>query len=113
MDNIWLTQYNDMVIYGIACDCHSNMNNWIRVTNECVGSLNEFKLPNRANKTNNLFNTNNINFENYQEKFLTESIKSAKILLSDTKINTCIEIVEIQHNIQKIMNNAVFNVYPN
>ena len=62
-------------------------------------------------KMYNFLEQNNINFENYQEKFLIQSIKSIKVIFSDTKINTCIEIVEIHHNIQKIMNNAIFNVY--
>jgi hypothetical protein len=116
INNVWLTQYDNIVIYGIACDCHSNMNDWVnKVTNECVGSLNEFKSSNINSFNNQLsdpFITNNINFENYQEKFLIQSIKSIKVIFSDTKINTCIEIVEMHYNIQKTMNNAIFNVHP-
>ena len=116
--NVWFTQYNNMVIYGVAVDGHSDMNNWVRVTNECIESTDKLNLvssdsSNQYNKYNSKTSVNNLNLENYQEKFLVERIEKIKIVFSDSSVKPNVEVVEIHNNLQRVVSGMTGDAYPN
>jgi hypothetical protein len=121
LENIWLTQYNNMVIYGIAVDGHSNMNNWVRVSNECIESTDKLNLFSGGDSGSSIGNlgldikqsVNNLNLENYQEKFSMEHIDKIKILFSDSSVSVNVEVIEIHHNLQRIMSGMTGEAFTN
>lgn len=121
LENVWLTQYNNMIIYGIAVDGHSNMNNWVRVSNECIESTDKLNLfsGESGSSIRNLgldeknLSVNNLNLENYQEKFLMEHVDKIKIFFSDSSVRVNVEVIEIHHNLQRTMSGMTGDAYSN
>ncbi len=116
LDNIWVSQFDDMVIYGIAADGISNMKNWTRVQTECVDSIESiesiesisFKSDTEKNSGYTNFNSNN-----YSGIFNIVDLTGIKIFWSETSIQTNIEIFIIKQNMQIISSGMTGNVFSN
>ena len=97
LSNIWFSQYDDLMIYAVATNCISNMNNWIRVNKECSESIEKFDFSKKINNTIT-------NYNNYEEKFYVECyVKNVKIYFSDSNLKVNVEIVEISQNVLRMM----------
>jgi hypothetical protein len=91
ISNIWIRQYNKTIIYGIALDCVSNMNNWVRVHNENLKSL-EYILS----------NNNNIYCDNTDCAYKTINLDSIKVVFSRTNYQFYINTKLIYSHITNI-----------
>lgn len=107
LENIWIRQYDNMVIYGIAADGISSMKNWIRVNQECLDSIEKLSFVN----TNT--NTNNFNLTNTNEIYKIVNLNQIKITWTESNIPVNIEIINIEQNIQRIMSGMTANAYSN
>lgn len=96
-ENIWVGQFENLIIYGIAAD-GSNMKNWIKVQSECINSFEKFCLSKDKYGFEAFTNINLNNTEIYK----IVDLSKIKINLSDTQITTNIEILIIDQNTQKI-----------
>lgn len=115
LENIWIGQYDNMVIYGIATDGISSMKNWIGVQSECVSSVEKLSFKDKDNNkdTNtqlSFINTNtnsqginNINYANSKEIYRVVGNCDIKIYWSESTVPVNIEIIEINQNLQRIM----------
>lgn len=110
LENIWVAQFDDLVIYGIAADGISSMKNWIRVQSECVDSIEKMIFGNDSyGKIAGL----NLNPNNYSPVFGIVNLTGIKINLSESNIQSNIEIVVVNQNIQRIMSGITREVYAN
>ena len=100
LENIWVAQFDDLVIYGIAADGISCMKNWIRVQSECVDSIEKISFGDNSNGN---IGGSNFNPNNYSGVFGIVNLTGIKINLSDSNIQTNIEIIVVNQNIQRIM----------
>lgn len=92
LSNIWFSQYDDLMIYAVATNCISNMNNWIRVNKECSESIENLDFSKKINNTIT-------NYDNYEEKFyVVRYVEKVKIYFSDSNLKVNVEIVEISQN---------------
>jgi len=101
LENIWVGQFENMVIYGIAADGISNMSDWIKVMSEGVKDIENIILNANYNKNNN--SLNNLNTNNYNEIYKIVNLKNIKITWTDSYIPVNIEIIYITQKLQKIM----------
>ena len=108
LDNIWVAQFDDFVIYGIAADGISNMKNWIRVQSECIDSFEKMAFSVDENK---MIPSLNINPNNYDGVFGIVNLTRIKIYWSETQIQTNVEIFFIQQNITQIMHGMAGDGY--
>ena len=108
LDNIWVAQFDDFVIYGIAADGISNMKNWIRVQSECIDSFEKMAFSVDENK---MIPSLNINPNNYDGVFGIVNLTRIKIYWSETQIQTNVEIFFIQQNITQIMHGMASDGY--
>ena len=106
LENIWVGQFNSIVIYGIASDGISSMKDWIKVNQECINSVEKLSFKNNTNNNNkNLFDNNytsNFNPTNTQELYKIVDLNNIKITWSESVIPSNIEIIHIQQNVQRI-----------
>lgn len=79
LENIWVGQFNDIVIYGIAADGISSMKNWIRVQSECVNSIEKISFGSSEN--GNICGSN-FNPNNYESVFSIVNLTGIKIYWS-------------------------------
>jgi len=100
LDNIWVAQFDDLVIYGIAADGISNMKNWIKVQSECIDSIEKMSF---GNNKNGKIGSSNLNPNNYNGVYGIVNLTGIKIYWSETTIQTNIEIFFINQNIQRVM----------
>lgn len=108
LENIWIAQFDNMVIYGIAADGINSMKNWINVNQECLDSIEKLSFSNSKNTnnykyTNNSKYTNNFNLKNINEIYKVVNLNEIKITWTDSTISTNIEIIHINQNIQMFM----------
>jgi hypothetical protein len=120
LENIWVGQFDDFVIYGIAADGISNMKNWIKVQSECIDSIEKMTFKNNATNATNASNKNhmiidacNINSNNYENLYCIVNLNSIKIYWSETSIQTNIEVFIINQNIQRICSGMTGEAYIN
>lgn len=116
LNNIWVGQYDNLIIYGIAADGVSNMKNWIKVSSECVGSIEKiFQNANTNNSSNdnssNLIKLNNFNANNYDQIYKIVNLSNIKIYFSESTIQTDIEIFVINQNLQRFRDGMTGNAY--
>lgn len=95
LENIWVGQFDDLIVYGIAADGVSSMKNWIRVQSECIDSIEKISFANSENIGSNF------NPTNYESVFRIVNLTGIKINWSDSKIQSNIEIFFIYQNIQR------------
>lgn len=108
LDNIWVAQFDDLVIYGIAADGISNMKNWIKVQSECIDSIEKMSFG--SNDSETLYGSN-FNPNNYNGVYGIVSLNGIKIYWSETAIQTNVEIFIIDQNIQRVMSGMTGEVY--
>ena len=117
LENIWVGQFDDLVIYGIAADGLSNMKNWIKVQSECIDSIEKMTFKNNDTNTNankeNYMNIDacNINPNNYENVYSIVNLNSIKIYWSETSIQTNIEVFIINQNVQRICSGMTGEAY--
>jgi hypothetical protein len=108
LENIWVGQFNSIVIYGIASDGISSMKDWIKVNQECIDSIEKLSFKNNTNDNNkNYFDndyTSNFNPTNTCELYKIVDLNNIKITWSESVIPSNIEIINIQQNVQRITN---------
>lgn len=109
LENIWVGQFDDLVIYGIAADGVSSMKNWIKVQSECIDSIEKMIFVPYDNTTN--FNANNLNINNFNNVFSIVNLTGIKIYWSETSIQTNVEIFIINQNIQRVMSGMTGDAY--
>jgi len=100
LENIWVGQFDNMVIYGIASDGISSMKNWIRVNQECLDSIEKLSF---VNSNSNSTSTNNFNLTNTNEIYRIVNLNQIKIIWTESNIPVNIEIIHIEQNLQRIM----------
>ena len=103
LKNVWVCQFENIVIYGIASDGVSSMKNWIKVLNECVNSTDKLQKITKTYNNYNTSNTNNI----YEAVHLDE----IKIEWTDSSIQVDIEIISINNNIQQYLSGMTGSSY--
>ena len=108
LDNIWVAQFEDLIIYGIAADGISNMKNWINVQSECIDSIEKMTF---CKSKNEYGSHSNINPNNYNGVYRIVNLTGVKILWSETAIQTNVEIFIINQNLQRIMNGMTGDAY--
>jgi hypothetical protein len=110
LDNIWVAQFDDLIIYGIASDGISNMKNWIRVQSECIDSIEKMSF---GSNENGQIAGSNINPNNYNSIFGIVNLTGIKIYWSETSIQTNVEIFVVKQNIQRVMSGMTGDAYSN
>lgn len=108
LDNIWVAQFDDLVIYGIAADGISNMKNWIRVQTECIDSIEKMTY---GNNEYGQISGSNLNPNNYNGVFGIVNLTGIKIYWSETTIQTNVEIFFVNQNIQRVMSGMTGEAY--
>ena len=108
LDNIWVSQFDDLVIYGIAADGISNMKNWTRVQSECIDSIEKMTF---GNNENGKIASSNFNPNNYNDVFGIVNLSKIKIYWSETSIQTNVEIFVLDQNMQRVKDGMTGNVY--
>lgn len=108
LENIWVAQFDDLVIYGIAADGISNMKNWIRVQSECIDSIE--KMSFKSNENGGIYSSN-INPNNYNGVFSIVNLTGIKIFWSETSIQTNVEIYVVNQNLQRVMSGMTGDAY--
>lgn len=108
LDNIWVAQFDDLVIYGIAADGISNMKNWIKVQSECIDSIEKMSF---GSNDNGQIGGSNLNPNNYNGVFGIVNLTGIKIYWSETAIQTNVEIFFINQNIQRVMSGMTGDAY--
>lgn len=108
LDNIWVAQFDDLVIYGIAADGISNMKNWIRVQSECIDSIEKMSF---GSNENGQITGSNLNPNNYNGVYGIVNLTGIKIYWSETAIQTNVEIFFVNQNIQRVMSGMTGDVY--
>lgn len=115
LENIWVGQYDNMVIYGIAADGISSMKDWIRVNQECLDSIEKLSFANqKSNSSQNNYNqifTNNFNLTNTNEIYRIVNLDKIKITWTESNIPVNIEIIQINQNIQRVMSGMSGDAY--
>lgn len=99
LENIWVGQYDNIVVYGIASDGVSNMSNWIKVQSECIDSIE--KLAFRDNNSNSY--STNLNTNNYEQIYRIVNLDEIKLTWSESLVPVNIEIICIDQNLQRII----------
>jgi hypothetical protein len=90
LSNVWFLQYDNIIIYAVASNCVSNMNNWIRVHKESSESIENLNFSKKYN--------------NYEENFYVEyKVYDIAVHFSNSNINVNVEIVEISQNLLRMM----------
>jgi hypothetical protein len=110
LENIWVAQFDDLVIYGIAADGISSMKNWIRVQSECIDSIEKISFVNNSNCD---IEGSNLNLNNYSDVFGIVNLTGIKIYFSQSNIQSNIEIIVVNQNIQRIKYGMTGNFYGN
>lgn len=108
LDNIWVAQFDDLVIYGIAADGISNMKNWIKVQSECIDSIEKMSF---GSNDNGKISSSNLNPNNYNGVYGIINLTGIKIYWSETAIQTNIEIFFVNQNIQRVMSGMTGDAY--
>lgn len=108
LDNIWVAQFDDLVIYGIAADGISNMKNWIKVQSECIDSIEKMSF---GSNENGQIGGSNLNPNNYNGVYGIISLTGIKIYWSETAIQTNVEIFFVNQNIQRVMGGMTGDAY--
>ena len=104
LENIWVEQYDNIVVYGIASDGVSNMSNWIKVQSECIDSIEKLSFrDNNSNSYSANISTNNLNTNNYEQIYRIVNLDEIKITWSESAVPVNIEIIYIGQNLQRIM----------
>lgn len=93
--NIWVEQFNEILIYGIALDGVSDMNNWIKVMNECSSVKTSDFISIQGNY-------NNLNPNNFEGVFQHINLKEITIDFNCTTTPVNMEILFLNQNIQMI-----------
>lgn len=125
LENIWIEQFDDILIYGIALNGNSNMNEWLNVMNEFtpidmnkLNNNNEYIDNNNvkefidnnitANRTNDYMNNNPNNHTG-----IFNHVRYCDVQLSFTPSSTPVnmEIITINQNIQRIMGGMCGNAF--
>lgn len=104
LEKIWVGQFDNMIIYGIAADGVSDMSNWIKVLSEGVESIENLNLYLNAK-------INNLNQNNYDGLYLISNLDKIKISWYNSNIPVNIEIVHLKQNIQQIMGGMSGDTY--
>ena len=107
LENIWVGQFDNMIVYGIAADGISSMKDWIKVNQECLDSIE--KMP----FTNSNVGSNNFNLINTNEIYRIVNLNQIKITWTESCIPVNIEIIYIQQNLQRIMSGMIGEQYLN
>lgn len=113
LENIWVGQYDNMVVYGIASDGTSSMKNWIKVNQECLDSIEKLSFS-KSNSTKNNYSqisTSNFNLTNTNEIYRIVNLNQIKITWTESNIPVNIEIIHIKQNLQRIMSGMSGDVY--
>ena len=108
LDNIWVAQFDDLVIYGIAADGISNMKNWIKVQSECIDSIEKMSF---GSNDNGQIGGSNLNPNNYNGMFGIVNLTGIKIYWSETAIQTNVELFFVNQNIQRVMSGMTGDAY--
>ncbi len=95
--NMYLAEYNNIYVYGIALDGHSNMKNWVGILNECNGLFESL-----ANAGPNKPITNLKTWVETQP-FKCVAMDGYKINLTNYSIPVNIEVFVGNQNIQRVM----------
>ena len=113
LENIWVGQFENMVVYGIATDGISSMKNWIEVLNESVNSIEKISFGSNkdTNENNYCLGTNNLNLSNTNEIYRNVNLNQIKITWTDSSIPVNIEIIHIEQNLQRIMGGMTGDAY--
>jgi hypothetical protein len=101
MENIWVGQFSNIVVYGIAADGISNMNGWIKVMSEGVKSIE--KLNTSSDSKSNFGLLNNLNMNNYEEIYKIVNLNHIQITWSESVVPVNIEMIYIEQNAQRFM----------
>lgn len=112
LENIWVGQFDNMVVYGIAADGISSMKDWIRVNQECLNSIEKLSFVN-PNSSNNKISTNNFNLTNTNEIYGIVNLNQIKITWTESIIPVNIEIIHIEQNLQRIMSGMSGDAFAN
>jgi hypothetical protein len=122
LDRMWVGQFDNVIIYGIAADGVSDMSNWIKVLSESVESIEDLNLDSvhKNNDDNNddgnnyskkARNVNNLNSNNYEGMYLVSNLNKIKISWYNTNIPVNVEIIHINQNIQRMMGGMSGDAY--
>lgn len=114
LENIWVGQFENMVVYGIAADGISSMKNWIHVLDESIGDFEKLSFMKNYNyNKNNNIHASNFNPANTNEIYKYVNLNQIKIIWSESSIPVNIEIIHIQQNLQRIMSGMTGDAYSN
>lgn len=113
LENIWVGQYDDMVVYGIASDGTSSMKDWIKVNQECLDSIEKLSFTESNSTYGSQINTNNFNLTNINEIYRIVNLNQIKITWTESNIPVNIEIIHIKQNLQRIMGGMSGDAYSN
>lgn len=105
LQNIWIEQFNEILIYGIALDGVSDMNKWLKVMNECS--------PMKSTDFTVSTNYKNLNSNNFEGIFQHVQLDKLIINFTHTATPVNMEIVIINQNIQQIRGGMTGNLYSN
>lgn len=96
LDNIWVSQFDNMCIYGIAADGVNSMKNWINVLNEGVKNIEKIYNINKEYSTN-------INLSNIDPIYKIVNLNKLVLTFSESNVPINIEIIYICQNSYRIM----------
>ncbi len=120
MENIWVGQFDNLVVYGIAADGISPMKNWIKVNQECLESIDKLLFVDSNSNSNSesksfskIKYTNNLNLTNPNEIYRIVYLNQIKITWTESIIPVNIEVVYIQNNVQRYLAGMTTDVYSN
>jgi hypothetical protein len=111
LNNIFVEQFDDILVYGVALDCISDMKNWTNVMNEFTPINLDKLMDNKKNSiTNeeqklNAYTNENASNVNGMYGFIRDS--SAHITFNETSTPVNMEVITIQQNMQRIIGGMV------
>jgi hypothetical protein len=95
---MYLAEYDNIYVYGIALDGQSNMKNWVKIVNECNDL---YKSLANAEYTNKVIT--NLNTWASTQAFKCVNVDRFRIHLSNYSIPVNIEVFIGTQNIQRVL----------
>lgn len=106
--NMYLAEYDNIYVYGIALDAQSNMKNWVKIVNECNDL---YKTLANAEYTNPGIPITNLNTWASTQTFKCVNVDRFRIHLSNYSIPVNIEVFIGTQNIQRVMSGMSGEVF--
>lgn len=99
--NIWVSQFTNIMVYGIACDYNKSMGNWIKTVHECTPVLDKMWAGNdlQENDYMGVGTVTNINCIDPTHLYLSKPVSHVKIMFDNFCCPANIEVITVNNNI--------------